>query len=209
MGENLKTARYRNGDLIATTNPAELDILNTPQPRFQWAYEGSNSNVNIYGRLYTAFVVNDSRYLCPTGWHVPTDDEWKTLEMFLGMSQSDADKSRDELGTYLILRGKTEGAKLKEAGYQHWLEDASWLSADMRATNETGFTALPGGFRRPNSSEGAAFQNIDEQGTWWSSTVLPNNEYNWVRILYDNGGQILRDKFFMNYGFSVRCIKDN
>jgi len=75
MKENLKTTRYRNGDLIGTTTPATLDISGESTPKYQWAYAGNESNVITYGRLYSWHAVADSRNVCPTGWHVPTDVE--------------------------------------------------------------------------------------------------------------------------------------
>lgn len=83
MAENLKTTRYRNGDLIETTTPATLDIEGERTPEYQWAYDGNESNVATYGRLYTWYVATDSRNVCPTGWHVPSDDEWIVLTDYL------------------------------------------------------------------------------------------------------------------------------
>ena len=76
MAENLKVTRYNNGDLIGTTNPATLDLSEVVyeggKPKYQWAYNGTESNAFIYGRLYTWFAITDPRGVCPTGWHVPT-----------------------------------------------------------------------------------------------------------------------------------------
>ena len=105
MAENLKTTKYQNGDEIGTTTPATLDISGETSPKYQWAYNGSEANVNTYGRLYTWYAVADERNICPAGWHVPSDDEWKTLEMFLGMTQEQAD------GTYW--RGTDQGTQIK------------------------------------------------------------------------------------------------
>ena len=84
MAENLKTKKYSNGDLIGTTSPATLDIGAEASPKYQWAFNGNESNVATYGRLYTWYAVTDPRNVCPTGWHVPTDAEWNTLTTFLG-----------------------------------------------------------------------------------------------------------------------------
>ena len=65
MAENLKTTRYRNGDLIGTTTSADLDITAEDTPKYQWAYNGNESNVATYGRLYTWYAVTDSRNVCP------------------------------------------------------------------------------------------------------------------------------------------------
>src|SRR5512133_2727329 len=83
MVENLKTTKYRNGDLIGTTTPASLVIEGESAPKYQWAYDGNESNVAIHGRLYTWYVATDSRNVCPTGWHVPSDAEWTVLTDYL------------------------------------------------------------------------------------------------------------------------------
>jgi uncharacterized protein (TIGR02145 family) len=96
MVENLKTTKYRNGDLIGTTNPATLDISTEPTPKYQWAYEGNESNVVTYGRLYTWYAATDPRNVCPTGWHVPSDVEWTTLENYLIANSFNYDGSTSE-----------------------------------------------------------------------------------------------------------------
>ena len=75
MAENLRTKRYNNGDLIETTTPATLDINAEIIPKYQWAYSGYEDNVATYGRLYTWYTLTDSRKVCPSGWHVPSDAE--------------------------------------------------------------------------------------------------------------------------------------
>jgi uncharacterized protein (TIGR02145 family) len=79
--ENLKTTKYSNGDAIPTTT---LDISLESTPKYQWAYGDDSTNIATYGRLYTWYAVIDSRNICPTGWHVPTDAEWETLKTNLG-----------------------------------------------------------------------------------------------------------------------------
>ena len=98
MAENLKTTKYRNGDLIGTTTPATLVIEGESTPKYQWAYDGNESNVATYGRLYTWYVATDSRNVCPIGWHVPTDAEWTTLTDYLiknGYGYGDGYKGMD------------------------------------------------------------------------------------------------------------------
>jgi uncharacterized protein (TIGR02145 family) len=139
MAENLKTTRYRNGDLIGTTSPATLDIESESRPKYQWAYDGDMNKVASYGRLYTWYAVTDSRNVCPAGWHVPAESEWTNLTNYLG--------------------GENEaGGKLKEAGTTHW-------SYDPGSTNDVGFAALPGGTRASNGT----FSDIGCIGYWWSA----------------------------------------
>jgi uncharacterized protein (TIGR02145 family) len=179
MVENLKTTRYCNGDSIGTTNPATLDITNESTPKYQWAYNGNEANVAAYGRLYTWYAVTDSRNVCPTGWHLPEIFEWTTLTTYLGGDS-------------------VAGGKLKETGLTHW------TTPNAGATNETGFTALPSGYRFLDGS----IINSGLIGFWWSSSEYSATDANFSFMIcyfstlhrhYDN----------KKYGFSVRCLKDN
>jgi len=138
MAENLKTTKYRNGNLIGTTTPAILEISAEITPKYQWAFDGNESNVATYGRLYTWYAAIDSRQICPTGWHVPNDFEWEQLINYLG-GANDA------------------GGKLKEIG------TTNWKSPNTGATNSSGFTALPSGMRSSKS-----FFGLGEIGNLWS-----------------------------------------
>jgi uncharacterized protein (TIGR02145 family) len=140
MAENLETTKYRNGDLIGTTSPVTLDITGETTPKYQWAAKGDESNVTTYGRLYTWHAVTDSRNVCPTGWHVPTEVEWTSLVSFLGGIDF-------------------AGGKLKEAGTTHW------IYPNTDATNEVAFKALPGGYRVFNGDFSES-----SNGFWWSSS---------------------------------------
>jgi uncharacterized protein (TIGR02145 family) len=178
MKENLKTTKYRNGDLIGTTTPATKDISGETSPKYQWAYGGNENNVATYGRLYTWYAVTDKRNICPTGWHVPTDEELTTLITYLG-------------GAGIA------GGKLKESGTSHF------PSPNTGATNETGYTALPSGSRSSSSS----FGDIGDYGYWWSSTEYSTASayYRGVYYGYSNVG---RNYSFKRSGFSVRCLRD-
>lgn len=142
MVENLKTTRYRNGNLIGTTNPATKDIAAETAPKYQWAYNGNESNVNTYGRLYTWYTVNDDRKIAPAGWHVATKEEWDALIAFAGGND-------------------IAGNKLKEKGSLHW----SYPNPGI-GTDDYGFKALPGGGRLTIS-----FGELKENGLFWTSTA--------------------------------------
>jgi uncharacterized protein (TIGR02145 family) len=182
MSENLKTTRYRNGDLIGTTIDVRSDISGESTPKYQWAYDGDEKNVPNYGRLYTWFAATDSRDVCPTGWHVPTDDEWTTLTTYLGGEN-------------------VAGGKLKETGTTHW------FSTNSGVTNESGFTALPGGCRIFYDS---SFFGILFDSFWWSSTSLETGSLNssWNRVIGNSENYIQRGSWLKLNGFSIRCIKD-
>lgn len=179
MAENLKTTKYRNGNLIGTTSPPTLKISTESSPKYQWAYEGSESNVATYGRLYTWYAATDSRNVCPTGWHLPTDAEWTTLTTYLGGAS-------------------VAGGQLKETGTTHW------QSPNTHATNSSVFTALPSGDRRNDGP----FYNIGDYGYWWSSTERNTNGA-WVRYMTYDTSYVYSYYAYKTAGFSVRCLRDN
>jgi len=179
MAVNLKTTKYRNGNSIGTTNPATLNISAESTPKYQWANYGIESNVATYGRLYTWHTATDSRGICPTGWHLPSDAEWTTLTTFLGGNS-------------------IAGGKLKEAGTSHW------LSPNTGATNSSGFTALPGSDRLSSG----AFYDFGYYGGWWSSTESGAIYAGFWSILYSTS-EVSRNNSYKTFGFSVRCLRDN
>jgi uncharacterized protein (TIGR02145 family) len=191
MVENLNVDHYRNGDPIPEVkHPVEWVNLTTGA----WCYYNNDpANGKIYGRLYNWYAVNDSRGLAPEGWHVPTDEEWKELEMYLGMSQSEADSKR--------YRGTNKGGKLKEADTTHW------ESPNTDATNEIGFTALPGGYRGHSGGCGY-FDSMRYNAYFWSSTERGSDSA-WYRTLNYSVSEVSRNYSNKHYGFSVRCVKDN
>lgn len=177
MVENLKTTKYRNGDTIAnvTGNSAWAATITG-------AYCNYNNNANssiTYGRLYNWYAVNDNRKIAPTGWHVPTDADWTTLTTYLGGEG-------------------VAGGKLKETGTTHW------QSPNTGATNETGFTALPGGDRLYSTG---VFYDKGVYCFCWSSTANDASTA-WVRALDNSYSNVSRSNNPKSNGFSVRCIKD-
>jgi len=142
MAENLKVVHYQNGEPIAYVT--EDTLWNNLTTSAYCNYNNSIDTAAVYGRLYNWFAVKDSRTIAPAGWHVPTDEEWKILEMFLGMSQDDAD-----INSSSNPRGIDEGGKMKATGT---IEDGNglWytLGYDVpNATNTSGFSAIPSGGR--------------------------------------------------------------
>lgn len=176
MKENLKTTKYSDGTLIPNiTN--DLEWKNLSSGAYSW-YNQDISYKNDYGALYNSYAVLDSRKLCPSGWHVPTDAELTILTDYLN--------------------GETiAGGKLKEAGTTHW------LSPNTGAENSSNFLALPGSNRDYNGT----FANIGKVGYWWSSSQADIYTL-WGRSMYYNNSSIYRAPFDKNFGFSVRCIKD-
>jgi uncharacterized protein (TIGR02145 family) len=131
-----------------------------------------------YGALYNWYTVNTGN-LCPDGWSVPTDDDWTTLTDFLG----------DDI---------VAGNELKETGSRHW------LSTTGEVTNDSGFTALPGGYR----NHYGVFGNIRNSSYFWSSTESSDLTA-YFRSMYHGYSNIDKGSSSIKSGFSVRCIKDS
>jgi uncharacterized protein (TIGR02145 family) len=191
MAENLKAVRYSNGDPIPNVTDALQWIGLTTGA---WVY-GSNDSATYdcpYGRMYNWYAVADPRNVCPAGWHAPTDLDWQVLETELGMPAS-------ELNTFGWRGGvQNVGGKLKSAGSQYWITPNNF------GTNESGWSALPGGFR---SSTNGVFGLGPYSGLWWSSTE--NGSTNaWLRNLDGWAGSIARSSDSKAYGVPVRCIRD-
>ena len=176
MLENLKTTKYRDGTSIPNvTNNTSWSNLTTGA---YCDYNNTPSNSATYGKLYNWYAATDAHNIAPTGWHVPTDAEWSTLITYLeGESVA--------------------GGKLKEIGTTHW------ISPNTGATNETGFTALPGGKRQYNRT----FYGIGVIGCWWSATEY-NATYAWYHGMGYGGSNAERNGDNKEVGFSVRCLRD-
>jgi uncharacterized protein (TIGR02145 family) len=141
-------------------------------------YDNSAANDVNYGKLYNWFTVADPRNVCPSGWHVPTDAEWTDLTDYLGGLNGAGEKMKTTTG---------------------------WQGTNTGATNESRFSGLPGGGRLDNG--GGNFCCVGASGHWWSSSESSTTEA-WDRLLNFGGGNVLRNDYSKEYGFSVRCIKD-
>jgi uncharacterized protein (TIGR02145 family) len=139
--------------------------------------------------LYNWFSVIDSRKLAPAGWHIPTDDEWKTMEKTIGMSAEAANET--------AWRGTNECEKIIPKSSIGWPG-----TSIVFGTNESGFSALPGGCRLFNGE----INNESNCAFWWTSTA-DNNEA-WYRYIDRNNKKIFRQHTYQKYGLSIRCIKD-
>jgi len=186
MAENLKVTRYRNGDPIPKVINHSEWISNEPRIGKYCSYDNDDSNISTYGLLYNYGVVYYDD-IAPVGWHVPTDEDWKELEMSLGMSESEADSKG--------WRGTVEGGKLKATGTTYW------NTPNEGATNVSSFSAVPGGFR---DAVYGSFNNIGSWSFFWSYTDCEI----WSRALYHSHAEINRLYWGGSYGFSIRCIKD-
>ena len=174
MKENLKTTKYRDGISIPLVTDATA-WSNLSTPGYCWYNNDATNYKATYGAIYNWYTVTTGK-LCPIGWHVPSDAEWTTLTTYLG--------------------GESVAAgKMKETGTTHW------TSPNTGTTNESGFTALPGGHYN------GAFYFIGNDGYWWSTTEYSATDA-WNLHLYHNVNNVFRESSNKKIGFSVRCIKD-
>ncbi|MBW6501118.1 MAG: hypothetical protein K0B05_06965 [Bacteroidales bacterium] len=176
MAENLRTTTANDGTPIESiSGNSEWNALSTPA--FCWP-QNDEVYKDLYGALYNWYAVNTGK-LCPEGWHVPTDTEWTNLSTFLG-----------DMGT--------AAGMLKET------ETIHWQVPNSGATNETGFTALPGGGRDIFIG---GFYDPGYAGIWWSSAQNSDLEA-WSRLMYYNSARLFRNSYIKKNGYSVRCVKD-
>jgi len=177
MAENLKVTHYSNGEIIPNI-----------KDNFEWShliqggwcdYENDEINGAKYGKLYNWYAVIDYRKIAPIGWHVPTDEEWTTLINYLG--------------------GKNlASGKLKSPFY--------WEHPNSDATNESGFSALPGS--RRDGDDGKFSLRGSCYGYWWSSTELSTAYAAYLDLGYF-GGSVYSISNSKSYGHSVRCVRDS
>ena len=185
MTENLRTTRLNDNTPIPLVTENEL-WGQLSEPAYCWYNNNGPDHKTTYGALYNWYTVNTGK-LCPAGWHVPSDEEFKTLEKYLGMSQSEADA--------LNWHGTDQGTRMKET--------SGW-NLNGNGTNTSGFSAIPGGYR---DSDGV-FDSIGFNGYWWSSSIFTEQYNSWIRYLTYYENRVNRIYGFKPYGFSVRCLKD-
>ncbi len=176
MAENLKTTKYNDGTTSIPLVTDNTGWAGLTDHGYCWYGNDEATYKNIYGALYNWYTGAKGN-LCPIGWHMPLDAEWSTLYTLLG-------------GTYIA------GKKMKETGVAHW-------QPINTATNESGFTALPGGWRSINGT----FNEINERGEWWTASEKDATT-GWSYYLESLYDRIYRESVKKVVGFSVRCIKD-
>lgn len=176
MASDLKTTKFRDGSLIpvVTANSA-WGALTTPGT---CDYGNDPAKGAVYGKLYNFYAVADARGLCPAGWHVPTSAEWYEL-----LNSLDFDQAAN---------------KMREVGTAHW------TSPHAGTTNESGFTALGGGFR---SSTGE-FKDINWTVAYWSSTANTSISAYYTYMYSYNSYADYAAGIYKNYGLYVRCMQD-
>lgn len=192
---------------VSPSDSGSADIANF----YVYDYQGTNisdakatNNYNTYGVLYNwpavmnGSISNDSvpsgiQGICPNGWHIPSNEEWKILEGEIDSQYSYPDTEWDGIGW----RGFDAGGNMKEIGL------SNWIAPNTGATNSSGFTALPAG----NRVYGGSFQGIGYHTYFWTS-YESSNTYAWYRRLYYENSDISMFNYEKNYGFSCRCLMD-
>jgi uncharacterized protein (TIGR02145 family) len=176
MAENLKVTHYRNGNAIPNVTDASTWASLTTGAYCN--YYNDSSQVTVYGCLYNWHALDDTSIIAPTGWHVASDSEWQSLVNNLS-------------------GGPVAGGKLKETGTMHW------ASPNTGATNESGFSALAGGYRNDSGN----YYFMRECAYFWSSPEHFGNPTMFRTLYYNNSG-VNRSYFGTQDGFSVRCVMD-
>lgn len=176
LASNLRTTRFSNGDEIPNV---KLDSVWESLVSGAWAhYDNDETYENPYGKLYNWFTISDQRNVCPTGWRVPTAEDWEVLMDYLGGES-------------------VAGGKLKMEGTEHW------QSASGAVTNSSGFSALPGGTRLKNGG----FHDLGGVGAYWSSTETSSSNGR-SRFLLSNSIYAEPQSINKGVGMSCRCIKE-
>jgi uncharacterized protein (TIGR02145 family) len=184
MNKNLDVSTFRNGDSIPQVITDEEWLKageNEDNGQPAWCYYENNAmNGRRYGKLYNWYAVNDSRKLCPAGYHIPTDAEWSILIDYLGGEANAVNKMKSTSG---------------------------W--ARNNGDNKSGFNALPGGDRFVDSFGNTFFEGIGMTGSWWSSTPsYYNNLAIYLCLTKDWADHIIRGANYMGRGVSIRCLRD-
>lgn len=175
MKDNLQATRYNNGQIIPLiTDASQWSMLTSP------AYTWYNNGGSDYGALYNYYTVADTNNnnICPSGWHVPTPDDWNVLITYLGGSSA-------------------AGGSMKESGLTHW------APPNAAGTNDSGFTGVPGGYR--NILGGFVLKG--QFGFWWSNKATSSADAIFFSLIY-NDILINENILNKRHGMSVRCVKD-
>lgn len=184
MAENLKTTKYNDGSVIQNLKDDKEWSNASSSLTAAWCYYKNDSTNNVkFGKLYNWYVANSKtnggKNVCPTGWHIPNDNEWNTLNTFLGGSQ-------------------VSGSKLKETG------TSSWSTPNTDATNTSLFTALPGGYR----FQWGDFVFKNKMGYWWSSDEMNSLLINAYSLDFSSVSFKITSGWSKGYASSIRCLKD-
>lgn len=176
MAQNLRTTKLRNGESLEKVSDNTSWVQST-EPSFCW-YNNNPDLKNVYGALYNGYVLSED--VCPSGWRIPSSADWEELQTFLGNNLN-------------------IGGKLKETGINHWKDP------NYKATNLTGFTALPGGIRNPYDG---MFYDLEYWGYWWENSYNPDSDMPNYKALTNEEQALISGSTDKTAGMSIRCIKE-
>jgi uncharacterized protein (TIGR02145 family) len=175
MAENLRVSKYNDGTSIpVVTDKKAWEALKTPAMS---EYDNSSSNGATYGKMYNFYTVSTNK-VCPTGWHVPSDQEWLTMINFLG---------GDSIA----------GNKMKA------IDNTLWTNLSSNSTNSSGFSGLPGGNRWADG----VFDGLTRHTTWQTSTEADSTS-SFGRYIGNSSANVGRSWTSKRYGLYIRCLKD-
>ncbi len=192
LTENLVTSKYSNGDLISTTSPTTLNISSEDTPKYQWPYYLDSNLTSTYGRYYTWYAATDDRNICPAGWHLPTPNEFSSMEVYLDTHGFD-------------FEGNTSYVAKSIASTSRWREYSmpGTPGFDQITNNKSGFTATPGGYRIFDYTFGSETM----MSAFWTSFSKDDQDAffqeignNYVNLFLTYGNK--------KNGIPVRCVKD-
>jgi len=187
MAENLRTSQNSDGSTIPNITPSTAW---TQLSTGAWCNYGNNpANDAIYGKLYNWYAAANSN-ICPQGWHIPTDAEWQQLELALGMPAGEVNNGGYRGGSQNV------GGKMKAT--------TLWNAPNTGATNESGFSGLPGGYRYYTDGY---FFNLRYYGFWWSASES-GAENAWYRALDFSDAGVSRGASHKKNGYCLRCVRD-
>lgn len=192
MIDNLRATKYRNKDSI----PNVTDVTSWPNltTGAYCNYNNDASYANRFGCLYNWYAVSDNRNLAPVGWHVASDAEWSTLESYLIENGYNFDGSVDGNHIAKSLASTTDWSTSSKNGS---------VGNDLSKNNESGFNALPGGYRIYNGS----FANMRYHAFWWTSTESGSDKAIY-RYLHFSSSTLSAFPDSKNWGRYIRCVKD-
>lgn len=195
--ENLMSKTYANGDVILTDQTRDVEDMRKRRGVQNAYFYQEGSKVLEHGRLYSGYAVQDARGLCPTGWRVPSDEDWSELEVALGMSREKAFSQENG----------TRGSEALQIGNKLKTVDG-WLSSDPavgRGTDEVGFAGRAAGWQE----DGGGFYGRGVNGNWWSSTLAHEKGVSMVsRSISTRTSGMSRSRSFTKELYSVRCVRD-
>lgn len=185
MTENLRVKVFNDSTPVSEVLSADIDS--------SWSKAKGPAFCDMdkrYGLHYNWYVVSGNKQIAPAGWHVPTDEDWKILEKFLGM-ENDAVENTG-------WRGTNEGEQLITKASKGWPTTSVPFGSDR-----TGFSALPGGCKTFNGTPG----EVAFAGYWWCNSTMGSRE-GWYRNISASSKTIFRYHTDKRYGMSIRCVKN-